>query len=365
MPSKNDEGEFTYLRINFQTPGQVAGRNEDTPFEAPDATFVRSITYRTELKRDVNKREAQKKEMADVVEQDSLIDLKGRRPAKMPEAFIRPAADGKRLPGEVETHQNGVRDQSPMGHKVDVLFSNIKHLFFQPCDHEPPTAPSDVADTESEYEPESDGSEQSSASDDENEISNASGMPVHTGVIYELDEIVPPLKKAKMDDAALLKRVKTLEEAQHKGWTTIARRDVVKVYRYHSAGHQARIVQAERIAKLASLQARRLYTKRPRLRMQAAEVRGDEESSAQAPAGADLTDDGPDDSIGEPQELHSPFHILSFEGVPFHPPYLAVIFLLSHMSGIPSMAMSILHVYSRFIAHLFACPEYPPTSTQS
>lgn len=27
---KNDEGEFTYLRINFQTPGQVAGKKEDT-----------------------------------------------------------------------------------------------------------------------------------------------------------------------------------------------------------------------------------------------------------------------------------------------------------------------------------------------
>ncbi|KAF5391933.1 hypothetical protein D9757_001726 [Collybiopsis confluens] len=147
---KNDEGEFTYLRINLQTPGQIAGKKEDTPFEDPDATFVRSITYRTtdghrfdlinkqinDLKRDVNKREAQKKELADVVEQDSLIELKGRRPVKMPESFIRPAPDGKRLPGEVEIHQNGVRYQSPMGQKVDVLFSNIKHLFFQPCDHE-------------------------------------------------------------------------------------------------------------------------------------------------------------------------------------------------------------------------------------
>ncbi|KAK7440234.1 FACT complex subunit spt16 [Stygiomarasmius scandens] len=148
--SKNDEGEFTYLRINLQTPGQLAGKKEDTPFEDPDATFVRSISYRstdghrfdtiykqiTELKKEVNKREAQKKEMADVIDQGSLIELKGRRPAKMPEAYIRPAPDGKRLPGEVEIHQNGVRYQSPMGQKVDVLFSNVKHLFFQPCDHE-------------------------------------------------------------------------------------------------------------------------------------------------------------------------------------------------------------------------------------
>ena len=53
--------------------------------------------------------------MADVVDQDSLIELKGRRPVKLPEVFVRPALDGKRLPGEVEIHQNGLRYQSPMG----------------------------------------------------------------------------------------------------------------------------------------------------------------------------------------------------------------------------------------------------------
>ncbi|KIK92016.1 hypothetical protein PAXRUDRAFT_830348 [Paxillus rubicundulus Ve08.2h10] len=149
--SKNDEGDYTYLRINFQTPGQLAGKKDDTPFEDPDATFVRSVTYRsldghrfdtiskqiTDLKKEVNKREQQKKEMADVIEQDVLVELKGRRPHKLPEVFVRPALDGKRLPGEVEIHQNGLRYQSPMGsQKIDVLFSNIKHLFFQPCDKE-------------------------------------------------------------------------------------------------------------------------------------------------------------------------------------------------------------------------------------
>ena len=28
--SKNDEGEYTYIRINFQSPGQLAGKKEDT-----------------------------------------------------------------------------------------------------------------------------------------------------------------------------------------------------------------------------------------------------------------------------------------------------------------------------------------------
>ena len=28
--SKNDEGDYTYLRINFQTPGQLAGKKDET-----------------------------------------------------------------------------------------------------------------------------------------------------------------------------------------------------------------------------------------------------------------------------------------------------------------------------------------------
>jgi chromatin-remodeling ATPase INO80 len=52
----------------------------------------------------------------------------------------------------------------------------------------------------------------------------------HTTMVYELDEPVPPMKKAKkVDDNALIKRIKSLEEAQRKVWTNIARRDIAKV----------------------------------------------------------------------------------------------------------------------------------------
>lgn len=56
----------------------------------------------------------------------------------MDNVFIRPVMDGKRVPGKVEIHQNGLRYQSPLNpaHRVDILFSNVKHLFFQPCQHE-------------------------------------------------------------------------------------------------------------------------------------------------------------------------------------------------------------------------------------
>ncbi|KAF9240898.1 P-loop containing nucleoside triphosphate hydrolase protein [Melanogaster broomeanus] len=58
---------------------------------------------------------------------------------------------------------------------------------------------------------------------------DVSGRHATSAVVYELDEVVPPLKRAKkIDDNAMAKRVKSLEEAQKKVWTNIARRDIAE-----------------------------------------------------------------------------------------------------------------------------------------
>jgi len=146
--SKSDEGEYTHLRFNFLSPGQGVGRKDDQPFEDPTAHFIRSLTVRskdqdrlsevsaqiTELRKSQVRREQEKKEMEDVVEQEKLIEIRNRRPHKLTDIYLRPAQDGKRVPGEVEIHQNGLRYSSPMRNDhIDVVFSNVKHLFFQPC----------------------------------------------------------------------------------------------------------------------------------------------------------------------------------------------------------------------------------------
>ena len=57
-----------------------------------------------------------------------------------------------------------------------------------------------------------------------------SPLHINTTMVYELDDYIPPLKKAKkVDDNAMIKRIKSLEESQRKVWTNIARRDVAKV----------------------------------------------------------------------------------------------------------------------------------------
>lgn len=150
--SKSDENDFSFLRINFLSPGQGVGRKDDQPFEDANAHFVRSLTFRSadgdryseistqisNLKRESVKKEQEKKDMEDVVEQDKLTEIRNRRPAVLDNVYIRPAMEGKRVPGKVEIHQNGIRYLSPLNaqHRVDILFSNVKHLFFQPCQHE-------------------------------------------------------------------------------------------------------------------------------------------------------------------------------------------------------------------------------------
>lgn len=76
--------------------------------------------------------------MSDLVTQDKLVELRGKRPARLGDIFVRPALEGKKFPGEIEIHVNGLRYMSQVRNdqKVDILFSNIKHLFFQPCNHE-------------------------------------------------------------------------------------------------------------------------------------------------------------------------------------------------------------------------------------
>jgi nucleosome binding factor SPN SPT16 subunit len=90
--SKSDEGEFAYLRINLLSPGQGVGRKDDQPFEDANAHFVRSLTFRSHdgdrlqdianqianMKKDAVKREQEKKDMEDVVEQDKLIEIRSK-----------------------------------------------------------------------------------------------------------------------------------------------------------------------------------------------------------------------------------------------------------------------------------------------
>lgn len=146
-----EEGEYTYVRLNFNSPDSNVARRDDVPYDNPLATFVKSVTLRSrdgermresfrqiqELKRETTRREKEREQMADVVQQENLVEQRERRPPRLEPVQVRPAPEGRKVAGSLEIHKNGLRYSSALKEQtVDVLFSNIKHLFFQPCDHE-------------------------------------------------------------------------------------------------------------------------------------------------------------------------------------------------------------------------------------
>lgn len=153
--SQNEEGDFTYLRLNFNSPGSggVASKSKELPYEdSPENSFIRSFTFRSrdrqrmvdvykaiqDLKKDSVKREQERKQLEDVVSQANLIELKGSRVKRLENVLVRPQHDTKKAGGVLSIHENGIRYQSSfkLEQKVDILFSNIKHLFFQPSKDE-------------------------------------------------------------------------------------------------------------------------------------------------------------------------------------------------------------------------------------
>merc|ERR1719228_1379778 len=157
--SSSVEGDYTYLRINFFHPGASIGRDEPR-YTNPEATFLKEVTYRStnikepgeltapslnlntafklikEIQKKYKTREAEEKEKADLVEQDNLHVSSAKGNPKLKDLYIRPNIVQKRLSGVLEAHTNGFRYTSIRGDKVDILYNNIKHALFQPCDGE-------------------------------------------------------------------------------------------------------------------------------------------------------------------------------------------------------------------------------------
>ncbi|ESO89772.1 hypothetical protein LOTGIDRAFT_124718 [Lottia gigantea] len=157
--SQSVEGDYTYLRINFFHPGATLGKDGNNLPNA-DMNFLKEITYRSsntkepgelsapssnlntafrlikEVQKKFKTREAEEKEKEGIVKQDTLIVNPNRGNPKLKDLYIRPNIVSKRISGALEAHTNGFRFTSVRGDKVDILYNNVKHAFFQPCDKE-------------------------------------------------------------------------------------------------------------------------------------------------------------------------------------------------------------------------------------
>jgi nucleosome binding factor SPN SPT16 subunit len=109
---------------------------EPGELSAPSSNLNTAFRLIKEIQKSYKTREAEEKEKADLVQQDSLVLSQAKGNPKLKDLYIRPNVAQKRLSGVLEAHTNGFRYTSIRGDKVDILYNNIKHAFFQPCDGE-------------------------------------------------------------------------------------------------------------------------------------------------------------------------------------------------------------------------------------
>lgn len=132
----------------------------------PSTNLQNAFRIIKEVQKRYKTREAEEKEKEGIVKQDSLVINLNRSNPKLKDLYIRPNIAQKRMQGSLEAHTNGeeaetnslvnsvsffdtvflesslsfphtgFRFTSVRGDKVDILYNNIKHAIFQPCDGE-------------------------------------------------------------------------------------------------------------------------------------------------------------------------------------------------------------------------------------
>lgn len=151
--TRSEEGQFTYLRINFNPPGQGLNTPKDAAplieqFKLHDC--VREVTLKArdpknlntthrlikELRSRVMKENKEQDEKRGLVAQEPLRMTSGGRVNRLRDVNMRPHPSGRKSQGLLELHQNGVRYTSNKGERVDITFKNMRNCFFQPAQKE-------------------------------------------------------------------------------------------------------------------------------------------------------------------------------------------------------------------------------------
>jgi nucleosome binding factor SPN SPT16 subunit len=147
--SKNEENSFSNLRINFHTPITGVPSTAFGDMDLAQPVYIRDLSYKSadhknmtnlfkqikDLIKKVKVKDQEEREKSDLVAQESLVLIKGKRIA-LNDVIIRPNITSKKTSGVLEAHQNGFRFQSNKGEKIDIIYKNIKHAFFQPGENE-------------------------------------------------------------------------------------------------------------------------------------------------------------------------------------------------------------------------------------
>lgn len=140
--SSNQDGDHAYIRLNFNF-----GPTFEPGAKDPQAFFLKELSFRTSdtrhaakavqevkaLRGAVTAREKERAERATLVQQEAL-NTRGRM-FSLPDVWIRPnfGGKGRKMTGQLQAHSNGFRYSTPKQERLDIMYRNIKHAFYQPA----------------------------------------------------------------------------------------------------------------------------------------------------------------------------------------------------------------------------------------
>lgn len=153
VSSQQDTNRNCYVRIIFNVPGtpfssldpsmkfQGSIYLKEASFRSKDSRHISEVVQSIKtLRRQVVARESEREQRATLVTQEKLQLANNRfKPIRLPDLWIRPpfGGRGRKIPGTLEAHVNGFRYSTTRSdERVDVMFANIKHAFFQPAENE-------------------------------------------------------------------------------------------------------------------------------------------------------------------------------------------------------------------------------------
>ncbi|KAM0931040.1 hypothetical protein ACQ4PT_000547 [Festuca glaucescens] len=128
--------------------------SNDNNLKSQGAIYLKEITFRSKdprhssevvqqiktLRRQVASRESERAERATLVTQEKLQQASTKlKQMRLNDVWIRPAfgGRGRKLTGTLEAHVNGFRySNSRADERVDIMYGNVKHAFFQPAEKE-------------------------------------------------------------------------------------------------------------------------------------------------------------------------------------------------------------------------------------
>ncbi|XP_057429524.1 FACT complex subunit SPT16-like [Lotus japonicus] len=152
--SQQDTNRKCIIRIIFNVPGTAFNPHDSNSMKFQGSIYLKEASFRSKdprhssevvqsiktLRRQVVARESERAERATLVTQEKLQLANNKfKPIRLSDLWIRPVfgGRGRKLPGTLEGHANGFRySTTRQDERVDIMFANIKHAFFQPAENE-------------------------------------------------------------------------------------------------------------------------------------------------------------------------------------------------------------------------------------